>query len=63
MEPNRQAACFNEWMRRYTDEPDTFNREWQTVSEFLAEKNNGIVPSYGATCVAYLAEIDQTLAA
>lgn len=48
------AAAFNEWMRRYTDEPELFNREWQTVSEFLKQEAESVEPDYGRRCSAYL---------
>jgi hypothetical protein len=48
------AAAFNEWMRRYTEEPEKFKREWQTVTEFVSQQEAGKTPSYGATCAAYL---------
>lgn len=51
------AACFNEWMRRYTEEPETFEREFQTVSKFLAEEADGAEPTYGQSSTAYMREI------
>ncbi len=34
---NEMAWAFNEWMRRYTEEPERFVLEWQTVMQFLDE--------------------------
>lgn len=51
------AAAFNEWMRRYTEEPDQFAREWQTVSEFLKQEAEGVEPDYGKRCAAYLSKL------
>jgi hypothetical protein len=51
------AAAFNEWMRRYTEEPEKFKWEWQTVTEFLSQQGAGKTPSYGATCAAYLQQL------
>jgi hypothetical protein len=48
------SAAFNEWMRRYTENPSEFAREWQTVSEFLSQRAAGQEPSYGEICVAYV---------
>lgn len=48
------AAAFNEWMRLYTDEPERFAREFQTVGDYLTEKGAGKTPSYGKTSAAYL---------
>ena len=49
-----EAQAFNEWMRRYIDEPDRFKREWQQVEEFKREHADGVVPSYGDRCAEYL---------
>lgn len=49
--------AFNEWMRRYTDEPEKFEAEFQTVGAFLAEKYQGREPSYGESCTTYLKKI------
>ena len=51
------ATAFNEWMRRYTEEPQRFGREWQTISKFLAEQSAGETPSYGARSAAYLLQL------
>ena len=51
------AQAFNEWMRRYTDEPERFEAEFKTCGEFLAQTAKGEVPSYGDSCAAYLAAI------
>jgi len=57
--PTREeiGSAFNEWMRRYTEEPERFSREWQTIRDFLAEQAVGSVPTYGNECEAYLAEL------
>lgn len=51
------AKAFNEWMRRYTEAPDEFNREWPTVGEFLKQAADGDEPDYGASCAGYLAKL------
>lgn len=48
------AAAFNEWMRRYTETPEAFEREWQMVGEFLQQKAAGQEPDYGVCSTAYL---------
>jgi hypothetical protein len=53
-DPVRIAKAFNEWMRRYTDEPDQFQHQWETVIEFLADAHGGREPSYGETSTKYL---------
>lgn len=51
------ADAFNEWMRRYTEEPDQFAREWQTVGEFLLQEAAGVEPDYGKSCATYLSKL------
>lgn len=53
----KMAAAFNEWMKRYTQNPEQFEREWQVVNEFLAEHKEGIPPTYGEQCATYLEEL------
>ena len=57
------AAAFNEWMRRYIEEPERFRREWQTVSEYVQQISEGKTPSYGERCTAYLCGIIEELRA
>jgi hypothetical protein len=54
VDKKKLAAAFNEWMRRYTENPEEFTREFQTVQEFLAAKSSGKEPSYGEHCAEYL---------
>jgi hypothetical protein len=51
------ARAFNEWMRRYTEEPERFEAEMVTVERFLAEQAGGIEPTYGETSARYLLNI------
>lgn len=51
------AKAFNEWMRRYTEEPEQFEREWQTVSAYLEQQAEGVEPDYGALCAVYLLKL------
>lgn len=55
----RMPIIFNEWMRRYTQEPERFQREWQSVAEFLGAQASGATPNYGQQCTAWF----ETLAA
>jgi hypothetical protein len=48
------ARAFNEWLRRYTENPAGFEAEFQTVGRFLQERADGQEPSYGEQCAAYL---------
>ena len=50
----RMPILFNEWMRRYTQEPERFEREWQSVQMFLESEKAGETPSYGQQCTAYI---------
>lgn len=52
----KEEWAFNEWMRRFIEEPETFQRDFQSVQEFVAESAEG-VPSYGADMSAYLAAL------
>lgn len=53
MTPTESVKTFNEWMRRYIDEPERFSREFQTVQDFLTDEAAGKEPSYGEACAAY----------
>ncbi|MDT6941873.1 hypothetical protein RI570_17350 [Brucella pseudogrignonensis] len=57
------ANAFNEWMRRYTEDPSGFEHEWQTVSKFLEQQQNGVEPDYGQSCAAYLRKLIDELSA
>jgi hypothetical protein len=54
MSKEQMIACFNEWMRRFIEEPARFTQEFEAVLAFLQEEQAGQVPSYGDECVAYL---------
>ena len=58
MDQARLALLFNEWMRRYTDEPERYEAEFATVKAFLADESAGVEPNYGKTCAAYFAQLD-----
>ena len=55
MDKDLIAKAFNEWMRRYTDEPERFESDAVTVKKFLAEAQGETEPSYGQSQTAYLA--------
>ena len=61
MDEARMAKAFNEWMRRYTEEPEKFTREFQMVMNFLSQEAAGETPTYGTSAAKYfsglLAEI------
>lgn len=51
------TKAFNEWMRRFTEEPDQYEREYTTIKKFLEESNEGKEPTYGQICSAYMREL------
>lgn len=51
------AKAFNEWMRRYIEEPERFEREFRAVENFKREESEGAEPSYGEACAAYMAQL------
>lgn len=50
-------SAFNEWMRRYTENPEAFEREFETVGKFLTALNEGRELDYGETCAALMEEL------
>lgn len=48
------ARLFNEWMRRFIDEPEKFARDFETVQLYLAQASKGEPTTYGDACTAYL---------
>lgn len=61
MSKQQMAAAFNEWMRRYTEDPTKFEVEFQTVGKYLADKAAGAEPSYGEVCAELMAEIAEVV--
>lgn len=57
MDRQKIVNALNEWMRRYTEDPASFEAEFQTVARFLSELDGGLPPSYGETSMAYLEQI------
>lgn len=51
------AKAFNEWMRRYIDEPERFEAEFRSVMAFEAAESEGKEPDYGTNCASYLESI------
>ena len=54
MTDKQMAAAFNEWMRRYIEEPEKFASDWEAIRTFLAEEQEGQEPTYGEQCAAYM---------
>ena len=59
----QMAAAFNEWMRRFIEEPDRFNREFEDVNAFLVEQGAGKKPSYGEACASYITQLAKEIPA
>jgi hypothetical protein len=56
--PKKTSAAFDEWMRRYIDEPERFQREFQAVQDFISSGSGRSGPStYGENCAHYLGQI------
>ncbi|MCD9819774.1 hypothetical protein [Bradyrhizobium japonicum] len=53
----QMVKCFNEWMRRFVDEPQRFDREFETVNRFLKDQADGREPTYGETSAAYMQQL------
>lgn len=51
------AKAFNEWMRRFTEEPERFEGEFAAAKKFLAEHAAGVEPSYGEACAEYFGKL------
>jgi hypothetical protein len=54
---DRMTKAFNEWMRRYTEHPEEFAGEFQSVTQFLTESADGKEPTYGDNCAAYFTSL------
>jgi hypothetical protein len=54
MDRQKLVEGFNEWMRRFIETPDEFQREFEEVRAYAMALSEGKTPSYGHECVAYL---------
>lgn len=57
MDQATMAKCFDEWMRRFIEEPNQFEHEFQSVQKFLSEASDGKDHTYGEMCSAYMKKI------
>lgn len=55
--PSEMAKAFNEWMRRYIEEPERFAHELKSVRAFEKAQAEGQEPDYGTDCTSYLCAI------
>lgn len=56
-------VIFNEWMRRYIEEPHRFEVEFKSVNEYLKEIADGVEPSYGESCAFYILKLRDEMTA
>ena len=54
-----RAEAFDEWMRRFIDNPAGYEREFETVQRFLEQEAGGKPTTYGAACAAYLTLLER----
>ena len=50
---SRHARAFNEWMRRFTQAPEEFSKQFEDAAQYLRDRNEGREPSYGEVAAAY----------
>ena len=55
------VLVLNEWMRRYIDEPEVFETEFDTVRDFLKQDCAGEEPTYGVVGAEYMVKIAEDL--
>ena len=51
------VRAFNEWMRRYIEEPERFMAEFQAVELFRRDEAEGREPTYGDAAWGYVCEL------
>lgn len=52
-----RAQAFNEWMRLYIEEPETFRREFDAIVNYKRDMDGGKEPAYGDRCDAFLTKL------
>jgi hypothetical protein len=52
----RIAEAFNEWLREYIEDPESFKATMTSVNELIDEELAGEEPSYGRDCALTLLE-------
>lgn len=57
MKTRTMAQAFNEWMYRYINDPEGFEREFESVLKFCEDKRSSREPDYGRRCEAYLKKL------
>lgn len=51
------ALAFDEWLRRYTKNPEQFQAEFAQVDDLRAGKKANGASAYGNNCAAYLNQL------
>lgn len=59
--PMQLAKVFNEWQRRYKEEPEAFESSWASMKRFIAEEEAGEEPSLGVGNAEYAMSIAKDL--
>ena len=57
VEKDQIAKALNAWMHAYIEDPSSFEHEFETVRNYLAESGADKVPSYGEVGVAYMEKL------
>lgn len=51
------AQAFDEWMRRYTEDPAAFSAEFEAVDSHRRKKPKAKASEYGIACAAFLSKL------
>lgn len=54
MTKERMAVLFDEWLRRFIEDPKKFSTEWKAIQE---------AKTYGASCAAFIEKLDAEMPA
>ena len=54
-----RAEAFDEWMRRYVENPDEYEHEFEAVRRFLEEEGGSKPTTYGEACASYLTLLER----
>ncbi|HUX00234.1 MAG TPA: hypothetical protein VMY35_04575 [Phycisphaerae bacterium] len=49
----QMAAAFDRWMLEYTEHPERFGHQWESIRKFLEARLGGEESSYGREATAY----------
>lgn len=57
IKPMTMAEAFDEWMRRYKENPEQFGNEMQGIIAHSRKKRSAEASEYGNDCAAYLSAL------